>query len=62
MKRTITFQILIQKIQNTIDEILDDPVVSKDLFDLPKDALTFILCQNFGGQNCRFVEDIQTIL
>lgn len=35
-------EILIQKIQNTIDEILDDPVVSKDLFDLPKDALTFI--------------------
>lgn len=34
--------ILIQRIQNTIYDILDDPMLTKDFFDLPKNALTYI--------------------
>lgn len=34
--------ILINKIQTTIYDILDDSVLTNDLFDLPRDALTFI--------------------
>jgi hypothetical protein len=33
---------LINKIQTTIYDILDDSVLTNDLFDLPRDALTFI--------------------
>lgn len=31
-----------QKIQNTIFDILDDPALTNDLFELPNDALTLI--------------------
>jgi len=34
--------ILLQRIQNTIYDILDDPMLTNDLFDLPNDALIFI--------------------
>lgn len=35
-------EILLQRIQNTIADILDDPLLTQDFFDLPRNALTFI--------------------
>ena len=35
-------EILLQRVQNTIYDILDDPMLANDLFDLPNDALIFI--------------------
>lgn len=35
-------EILLQRVQNTIYDILDDPMLTNDLFDLPNDALMFI--------------------
>lgn len=36
-------EILIQKIQNNMNTILDDAHLSKDLFELPRDALKLIM-------------------
>ena len=35
-------EILLQKIQNTIFSILDDPILTNDLFDLPNEALRIV--------------------
>jgi hypothetical protein len=35
--------VLVQKIQNSMASIIEDPIVSKEMFELPKDALKYLI-------------------